>query len=164
MYATGKAAMRFGFFWDVDTQKEMGMPYENQGVAAFPNITGQDNLKVYKLLTMTGMMVSKGSKHPDVAVDVIKFMTNAQNQQEMSYKYFGKEPNGMPAINKAVKLSDYAMQYVNDLAKGITTPYGIADVSLKYNDALMAQIPLLMQGKVGVAQAAAEIDKVRTAR
>ncbi len=163
-YATGKMAMRFGFFWDVDTHKDMGMPYENQGVAAFPNITGQDNLKVYKLLTMTGMMVSRAGKNPDVAVDVVKFMTNAQNQQEMSYRYFGKEPNGMPAINKAVKLSDFAMQYINDLGRGITTPYGIADVSLKYNDALMAQIPLLMQGKISVEQAAAEIEKVRTAR
>ena len=39
-YATSKMAMRFGFYWDVDTQKDMGMPYDNQGVAAFPNITG----------------------------------------------------------------------------------------------------------------------------
>jgi raffinose/stachyose/melibiose transport system substrate-binding protein len=163
-YSTGKMAIRFGFFWDVDTQKDMGMPYENQGVSAFPNITGQDNVKVYKLLTMTGLMASKAGKNPDVAVDVIKFFTNADNQKDMSYKYFGKEPNGMPAVNKAVKLSDYAMSYINDLSRGVTTPYGIADVSLKYMDTFTAQIPLLMQGKVTVEQVAAEFEKVRTAK
>jgi ABC-type glycerol-3-phosphate transport system substrate-binding protein len=163
-YATGKMAMRFGFFWDVDTQKDMGMPYENQGVAAFPNITETAGLKVYKLLGLTGVMISKSTKYPDVAADYLRFMVNKDNQDDMCYKYFGRYPNGMPAVNKQVKLSEYAMSYINDLAAGVTTPYPIADVSLKYNDTLGQVLPQLMQGKMTVEQCAAEMDKLRANR
>ena len=42
-YAQGKYALKMGFFWDVYTHKDMGMPYENQGVAPFPNLAGVKN-------------------------------------------------------------------------------------------------------------------------
>jgi raffinose/stachyose/melibiose transport system substrate-binding protein len=160
-YATAKMAMRFGFFWDVDTQKDMGMPYENQGVAAFPNVTGVPGLKVYKNLAVQGVMVAKATKFPDVAADFVHFMTNKDNQDDMAYKYFGRYPNGMTTVNKAVKLSDYAKMYVNDLAQGIATPAYVGDVSLKFGDVWMQQLPLLMQGKATVEQVAAEMDKLR---
>ena len=160
-YATAKMAMRFGFFWDVDTQKDMGMPYENQGVAAFPNMTGVAGLKVYKNLAVQGVMVAKATKYPDVAADFVHFMVNRDNQDDMAYKYFGRYPNGMTTVNKAVKLSDYAKSYVNDLAQGTATPYYIGDVSLKLGDVWMQQLALLMQGKATVEQVAAEMDKLR---
>jgi ABC-type glycerol-3-phosphate transport system substrate-binding protein len=160
-YATSKMAMRFGFFWDVDTQKDMGMPYENQGVAPFPNVTGVAGLKVYKTFAVQGVMVAKATKYPDVAADFVQYMTNKANQDDMAYKYFGRYPNGMPTVNKSVKLSDYAKQYANDLATGIATPFYIGDVSLKFGDVWMQQLPLLMQGKATVEQVAAEMDKLR---
>jgi ABC-type glycerol-3-phosphate transport system substrate-binding protein len=160
-YATAKMAMRFGFFWDVDTQKDMGMPYENQGVAAFPNITGVPGLKVYKTMAVQGVMVAKATKNPDVAADFVRYMTNKDNQDDMAYKYFGRYPNGMPTVNKAVKLSDYAKSYVNDVNSGVATPYYIGDVSLKFGDTWAQQLPLLMQGKATVEQVAAEIEKLR---
>jgi len=163
-YATSKMAMRFGFYWDVDTQKDMGMPYDNQGVAAFPNVTGTTGLKVYKTLALQGVMVSKATKNPEQAVGFVRFMTNKDNQDDMAYKYFGRYPNGMPTVNKAVKLSPYAMSYINDVAQGVATPYYIGDISLKFPDLWMQQLQLLMQGKATVEQVAAEFEKLRTGK
>ena len=163
-YATSKMAMRFGFYWDVDTQKDMGMPYDNQGVAAFPNITGVAGLKVYKTLALQGVMVSKDTKSPEHAVGFVRFMTSKENQDDMAYKYFGRYPNGMPTVNKAVKLSPYALSYINDVSSGIATPYYIGDVSLKFGDVWMQQLPLMMQGKATPEQVAAELEKLRTAK
>ncbi len=163
-YATSKMAMRFGFYWDVDTQKDMGMPYDNQGVAAFPNITGAAGLKVYKTLSLQGVMVSKDTKSPEHAVGFVRFMTSKENQDDMAYKYFGRYPNGMPTVNKSVKLSPYALSYIGDVAAGVATPYFIGDVSLKFGDVWMQQLPLLMQGKATVEQVAAELEKLRTSK
>ena len=163
-YATSKMAMRFGFYWDVDTQKDMGMPYDNQGVAAFPNITGTSGLKVYKTLSLQGVMVSKATKSPEHAVGFVRFMTNKDNQDDMAYKYFGRYPNGMPTVNKAVKLSPYALSYIGDIASGVATPYYVGDVSLKFGDVWMQQLPQLMQGKVTAEQVAAEFEKLRTGK
>jgi raffinose/stachyose/melibiose transport system substrate-binding protein len=160
-YSTAKMAMRFGFFWDVDTQKDMGMPYENQGVAAFPNMTGVAGLKVNKTMAVQGLSVYKGTKFPEVAADFVRFLTSRDVQDDMAFKYFGRYPNGMPTVNKAVKLSDYAKAYVNDIGSGVATPYYIGDVSLKFGDVWGQQVPLLMQGKATVEQVAAEIEKLR---
>ena len=108
--------------------------------------------------------MSKATKSPEQAVGFVRFMTNTDNQDDMAYKYFGRYPNGMPTVNKAVKLSPYAMSYVNDVASGVATPYYSGDLSLKFPDLWMQQLPLLMQGKATVEQVAAEFEKLRTGK
>jgi raffinose/stachyose/melibiose transport system substrate-binding protein len=161
LYSTGKTATRLGFFWDVDTQKDMGMPYENQAVAPVPNFTGDPSVKVYETVNLTGLMIYKDTKVADAAADFVQFMTNSDNQSDMSYKYFGREPNGMTPIDKSVPLSDYAKQYFAALAQGVSTPYLVSDVALKAQDLISSQIPLLMQGSKTVQQVAAAFEALR---
>jgi raffinose/stachyose/melibiose transport system substrate-binding protein len=163
-YATGKMPQKFGFFWDVDTHKDMGMPYENQAVASLPNFTGVKGLKVYKIMGVSAFMVSSQVKNPDTALDFLKFLTNTENQDDMAYKYFGRYPNGMPVVNKNVELSPYALQYMNDLATGIGSVVGFMNVSLKTQEVLDATIPQLMEGKMTVDQVAQEFEKIRTTK
>lgn len=160
-YAQEKMPQKFGFYWDVDTHKEMGMPYEIQGVASMPNFTGVADLKPYKMMGVFSFMVSSQTKNIDTVVDFLKFLTNDENQDDLAYKYFGRYPNGMPVVNKSVKLSDYALQYLDDVATGIGTPYTFMNASLKSNEIIDTTIPLLMEGKITVDQAAVEMDKLR---
>jgi ABC-type glycerol-3-phosphate transport system substrate-binding protein len=160
-YATGKMPQKFGYYWDVDTHKEMGMPYEIQAVASMPDFTNGKASKPYKIMGVSSFMVSKKTKYADTVIDFLKFMTNEENQDDLAYKYFGKYPNGMPVVNKNVKLSDYAMQYMNDISTGIGTPYSFMDSSLKSKEIIDATLPLFMEGKITLDQAALEFDKLR---
>ena len=119
---------------------------------------------MYKTLSLQGVMVSKATKSPEHAVGFVRFMTSKDNQDDMAYKYFGRYPNGMPTVNKAVKLSPYALSYIGDIASGVATPYYVGDVSLKFGDVWMQQLPQLMQGKVTAEQVAAEFEKLRTGK
>lgn len=161
-YSTGKMPMKFGYYWDVDTHKDMGMPYENQAVASLPNFTGSDNIKLYKQVGPSTYMVSKKCANPEAAVDFLKYMTNVENQDDMAYKYFGRYPNGMPVVNKDVKLSDYAQKYLDDISSGIGTTFSPTNVSLKYTEVITAQLPLFMEDKITLDQIAAEFDKLRS--
>ncbi|MDO8686101.1 MAG: extracellular solute-binding protein, partial [Clostridiales bacterium] len=98
-YATGKMPQKFGFYWDVDTHKDMGMPYDIQGVASMPDFTGVKGLKPYKIMAISGFMVSSQTKNADTALDFLKFLTNDDNQDDLAYKHFGRYPNGMPVVN-----------------------------------------------------------------
>jgi ABC-type glycerol-3-phosphate transport system substrate-binding protein len=129
-YSQGKMVMKHGFFWDVDTHKDMGMPYDNQGVASLPNFTDKEGINLYKQVAVFAFMVSSKCRNPETAVNFLKFLTNEENQDDMAYKYFGRYPNGMPVVNKNVELSEYALKYIVDLAKGNGTVYVPTNVSL----------------------------------
>jgi raffinose/stachyose/melibiose transport system substrate-binding protein len=160
-YSQGKMPMKFGFYWDVDTHKDMGMPYENQGVASLPNFTGKSDITLYKSVFAATFMISNQCKNPDTAVDFLKFLTNTENQDDMAYKYFGRYPNGMPVVNKNVKLSDYANEYMNDIASGKGTAFNPANVSLKYTEVINSNIPLFMEDKMTLDELVEEFDKLR---
>ena len=160
-YSQGKMPQKFGYYWDVDTHKDMGMPYEIQGVAGMPDFTGGKVSKPYKIMNVAGYMVSSQTKHADTVMDFLKFVTNAENQDDLAFKYFGRYPNGMPVVNKSVKLSEYALEYMNDIATGIGTPLSFMSASLKSDEIADATLPLLMEGKITVDQAALEFDKFR---
>ena len=160
-YAQAKMPQKFGFYWDVDTHKEMGMAYEIQAVASMPDFTGGKVSKPYKIMGISSFMVSSQTKNADTVMDFLKFLTNDENQDDLAYKYFGKYPNGMPVVNKNVKLSEYALEYMKDIATGIGTPYSFMNASLKSGEIIDSTLPLLMEGKITVDEAALEFDKLR---
>lgn len=159
-YSTGEMPMKFGYFWDVDTHFEMGMPYEIQAVASFPNLTGAD-VTPYVYASACVFGVSPACAYPDVAMDFLTFLTNADNQAAMAFEYFGNEINGMPMANKAVNLSTYAQAYNDTITAGIGTPWACTNVSLQYMDVFGTNIPLLMEGEITVEEFCAAIDALR---
>lgn len=161
-YATGLMPMKMGYFNDVDTHYDLGMPYENQGVAVFPNITGDNDLATYTRIKLRSYMVSSTCAHPDVAVDFLKFMLNSEHQNYNATQGYGKEPNRFPSAYTYVEMSDYAKKYLEEYSYGIGVNGSLLTVSLKMGEAYKTNIPLLMLGDLTVEECVKLIDTVRT--
>lgn len=160
-YAQGTMPMKMGYFNDVETHKDMGMPYENQGVAVFPNITGDDNITTYRRIKLRSYMVAKDCENPDVAVDFIKYMLNEENQEYNAYNCTGREPNGIPTSNKNVKTSNYVEQYLKEYNAGTPINNTLLGISVKSKELYSTHIPKLMLGEITPEDFAIEMDKLR---
>ena len=156
-YAQGKYALKMGFFWDVYTHKDMGMPFENQGVAPFPNLVGAK--KIYRVATMSGTIVTKTTKYPKECTKFLRFMSDEYAQSMCANKYFGGSL-GMPVVNKKVTYpSEYTKTYANELVNG--TSFTIFSFAPQVYDAWSASIGPIMLGQKTVEQFANELEAVR---
>jgi len=155
-YAQGKHAMKMGFFWDVYTHKDMGMPFENQGVAPFPNLVGG---KINRPVTVFGFFVTKTTKYPKECAKWLKFLSDEYAQTQCANKYFGGAL-GMPVVNrKVVYPSDYTKVYADQVKGG--TPYNIFAFNPQVWDYWSANIGALMQGQKTVEQFADGLEALR---
>lgn len=156
-YSQGKYAFKMGFFWDVYTHQEMGMPFENQGVAPFPNLSGAKT--PYRVVGIFGFMVTKTTKYPKESAKFVRYLTEERAQSLCANKYFGGVL-GMPMANRKVKYSSpYTKVYADEMKNGAA--FNMFSFAPQIFDVWSASIGPVMEGKKTVEQLANELEAVR---
>ena len=156
-YSQGKYVFKMGWFWDVYTHRDMGMPLENQGAASFPNLVGVKN--IYRLVSVPGFFVTKTSKYPAECVKFLRFLSEEEAQKAASSKYFGGEL-GMPMVNKKlVYPSEYTQVYTVQFKNG--TAYNIFGYDPQIADLWTANVSAIMLGQKTPEQFAGEWEALR---
>ena len=157
-YAQGKHALKMGFFWDVYTHKDMGMPFENQGVAPFPNLVGVKN--PFRVAAIFGFFVTKTTKYPKESVKFVRYLTEERAQSLCATnKYFGGAL-GMPMANRKVAYpSPYTKVYAEELKNG--TPFTMFSFAPQMWDTWSANIGGVMEGKKTVEQLVNDLEALR---
>jgi arabinogalactan oligomer/maltooligosaccharide transport system substrate-binding protein len=117
LFNDGKAAIELTGPWRVNGLQKQGMKF---GLAKIPMVDFGDKGPARPFVGVKNLMLAHGSKNPDVAVDVMKFYTNADNLQKMA-----KQTGEVPAAKAAAQAlsSDPVVQGFNAQAvDGVPLP------------------------------------------
>ncbi len=100
-FATGKAAMYFQQTGGTNALKQIGMTQDQFGIVPIPAPEGGDKTGD-SFVTGTNISIFKNTKHPEEALQFVKFMTSPE-EQEILNKAYGTLP-----VVKDVPASAYA--------------------------------------------------------
>jgi arabinogalactan oligomer/maltooligosaccharide transport system substrate-binding protein len=117
LFNDGKAAIELTGPWRIADLKKSGM---NFGLAKIPAVDFGDKGPARPFVGVKNLMLAHGSKNADVAADIMKFYTNADNLQKMA-KQTGEVPAAKAAA--AALSSDPVVQAFNAQAvDGVPLP------------------------------------------
>ena len=156
-YSTGVMATKMGLFWDVYTHYEFGMPFENQGVAPFPNLSGAK--EIWHPAFTNASLVIRSTRYPEACIEFLKFLTSKEMQGKL-VDSIGNKDIGYPLANRfAPKMSNYAAAYAADLEHA--TPYGLMGFDPELMQAFQGKIRSLVKGKISSRDLADELEAMR---
>lgn len=157
-FAQGKAAMIYIELEELSTcnEKQNGNPWD---FFPMPSITDGKGSQNFLVGAPDGFMVSANSKHPDIAIDFLKFLTNMENGQRMvkmlkwpSPVIGAATPDNSPAF--LIKGME-AVQSADGMALWLDT-----DIHVKISDTYLPGLQEILNGTVTPEQLMKNVQKV----